>query len=271
MRFTHLLMGGPHEHGAVSNRMGGVDLGYPARGSFTYGCRRTVRSGHSFHRATAVEAMFWSIITVVFLVTPLNKLHILWLLPVSYVGAQFLVIAGVPALTPPILLLTEVFLKFVLAGTQTPPRSAAVVWERILKGVEGGEEFKQIVLGFLVPDKIRPVKFRSNWIALSRWGIPAAHEHEENVGPTPSVGRFCRSFLDRPLGYPDWFLAGYPDVASWVVDGLREEGEVILRNMFGDLSEDEWLDKGGHIRARHLRILIDNYRRKTGLTLECSG
>jgi len=85
--------------------------------SFAYGCRRMIRSGRSFQWATAVQTFFWWVIAVVFLFTPFNKLHILWLLPVLFFGAQFLVLSSVPLLTPAVLFLTRIFMKLVLLGT----------------------------------------------------------------------------------------------------------------------------------------------------------
>ena len=85
--------------------------------SFAYGCRRTVRSGRSFQWATAVQTFFWWVIAVVFLFAPFNKLHILWLLPVLFFGAQFLVHSRIPILTPVILFLTRIFMALALFGT----------------------------------------------------------------------------------------------------------------------------------------------------------
>jgi len=85
--------------------------------SFAYGCRRTVRSGQSFQWATAVQTFFWWVIAVVFLFTPFNKLHILWLLPTLFFSAQFLVLLRIPLLTPVVIFLTHIFMKLVLFGT----------------------------------------------------------------------------------------------------------------------------------------------------------
>ena len=70
-------------------------------------CRTIVSQGKSFQWATAVQTFFWWITAIVFLFTPLNKLHILWLLPVLFFGARFLVFPGIPILTPVILFLLK--------------------------------------------------------------------------------------------------------------------------------------------------------------------
>jgi len=240
--------------------------------TLTYSCRRIVRSGQSFQWITAVQAFFWCVITVVFLLTSLNKLHILWLLPVLFFGAQFLVLVGVPIITPFVLFLTQIFMKFVLIGTGTSTQSSTLVWENLLKEMEqdeeGTKEFRQIVGNFLIPDDISPNKFRANWIALFRHGVPSLLDDGENVNPTPSLQMFSL-VTNRPLGYPEWFLAAYPDVASWVTTSVEEDEET-FSNIFGNISDDELLDGEGRIKGEFLRTLIDTYCMETGRTLECS-
>lgn len=90
--------------------------------SFAYGCRKTVRSKSFYYPLllpTAVQTLFWWVIAIVFLFTPFNKLHILWLLPVLFFGAQFLVHSRILILTPVILFLTRIFMTLVLFGTST--------------------------------------------------------------------------------------------------------------------------------------------------------
>jgi hypothetical protein len=98
--------------------------------TFVYGCRKTVRSGKSFQWATAVQTFFWWVIAVVFLFIPLNKLHILWLLPILLFSAQFLVLTGVPILMPVILFLTQVFMKLILFGTGASTESSTKPFEK---------------------------------------------------------------------------------------------------------------------------------------------
>jgi hypothetical protein len=98
--------------------------------TFVYGCRKTVRSGQPFQWATAVQTFFWWVIAVVFLFIPLNKLHILWLLPILLFSAQFLVLTGVPILMPVILFLTQVFMKLILFGTGASTESSTKPFEK---------------------------------------------------------------------------------------------------------------------------------------------
>ena len=143
--------------------------------------------------------------------------------------------------------------------------------------IEGTKELKQIVRSFLIPDKIIPFKFKSNWIVLSRGGLPPLFDDNENINSTPSLQRF--SFVtNRPLGYPEWFLAAYPDVASWftsqvdaiTVGASASDTKILFHNVFGNIGENELFDSDRRIKGEHLRVLIDHYRRETGRTLECN-
>lgn len=82
---------------------------------------------------------------------------------------------------------------------------------------------------------------------------------------------------NRPSGYPEWFLAAYPDVASWItsqidavtVGGMVSEAEAIFHNIFGNITENELLGSDRRIKAQYLRVLIDHYRGEAGRVLEC--
>jgi len=85
--------------------------------SFAWGCRSNAKHGMSFHWATAIQTFFWWLIAIVFLLMPVNKLHILWLLPLAFYGARYLVLAGPPLLSRPVMFLTRLFMRLLLAGT----------------------------------------------------------------------------------------------------------------------------------------------------------
>ncbi len=86
--------------------------------TFAHACRKYAASGQGFHWATGVQAFFWCVITVVFLVTPLNKLHIIWLVPLGFFAAQFIALAGIPIVSPLVLLVTRMFLSLILVGVK---------------------------------------------------------------------------------------------------------------------------------------------------------
>jgi hypothetical protein len=83
--------------------------------TFAYGCRTYVAAGRGFQWATGVQTFFCWIIAVVFLVAPLNKLHIIWLLPLGFFSAPFM-LAGIPILSSLVLLSTRMFLALILVG-----------------------------------------------------------------------------------------------------------------------------------------------------------
>jgi hypothetical protein len=84
--------------------------------SWAYSVRIYVKSGKGVHWATATQTLFLWIISALFLIFNWNKLHILWVAPISFFLAQLLVIGGVPILTPIVLFATRAFLKLILFG-----------------------------------------------------------------------------------------------------------------------------------------------------------
>ena len=238
--------------------------------SFAYGCRKWARQGYSFQWATAVQTFFWWVITIVFLLAPLNKLHILWLLPVLYFAAQYIALVDVPILRKPVLLLTELFMELVLVGTKNPSQTAASFWLRSMQGMEPEhfEEFNKIVTDFFIPDNINPAKFRANTRLLFDRGVSLISGEEEKDDPTPSVRKY-HSFFERPMGIPIWFIAAYPDVTSWTDDESKKEGSILL-DILGNIPEEELHDNDRHIKPQYLRQLIDAYRKETAKDFECA-
>jgi len=160
----------------------------------------------------------------------------------------------------------------------------SVTWESLFGDIEAddpeeAQEFWQIVTGFLIPDNISPTKFRANNIDLVRTPLTdlLLDEADKKAVPTPSL-KTLRSVGNRPIGYPEWFLAGYPDVVIWaanIFSPMRvSRNEPLAKNTFRDIlgnisSENELLDGDRFIKHRYLRALVEAYRRKTGRILEC--
>jgi len=88
--------------------------------SFAWGCRSYAKAGQGFQWATGVQTFFWWIIAIIFLIFKWNKLHILWVAPIAFFSAQFLVLGGVPILSPIILSATRMFLSIILIGIEKP-------------------------------------------------------------------------------------------------------------------------------------------------------
>jgi hypothetical protein len=172
-----------------------------------------------------------------------------------------------------------------LFGTDASTQNSETIWLKVLEGIEGdteegAQEFRQVIRSFLMPDKISFPKFRANWIALFGLridpdrGLPSWSADDLSLDPTPSVQKLSLA-SSRPVGHPDWFLAAYPDVASWfrsLADAIVEspEAEDFYQNMlFGKIDESGFLDDNRRIKGKYLRIMIDTYRRETGRALEC--
>ncbi len=88
--------------------------------SFTFGCRTYAKSGKGFQWDTGVLTFFFWIIAIFFLFFGWNKLHILWIIPTALFTAQFLVLSGIPILSPIILFATKIFLSVILIGIKKP-------------------------------------------------------------------------------------------------------------------------------------------------------
>ncbi len=88
--------------------------------SCAFGCRTDAKSGRNFQLATGVQTFFFWVIATLFLVFGWNKLHILWVTPVAYFTAQFLVFGEIPILSPIVLFATRIFLFVVLIGVEKP-------------------------------------------------------------------------------------------------------------------------------------------------------
>lgn len=81
--------------------------------SFAYVCRKYASQGLGFQWATGVQTLFLWVIAFVFLLSPVNKLHILWVTPIAWLLSQFIALSGIPILSPLVLLVTRVFLDIV--------------------------------------------------------------------------------------------------------------------------------------------------------------
>lgn len=88
--------------------------------SFASGCRSYAKSGQGFQWATGVQTFFLWLIAIIFLIFEWNKLHIIWIAPIAFFSAQFLVLGSIPILSPIILSATRMFLGIILIGIKKP-------------------------------------------------------------------------------------------------------------------------------------------------------
>lgn len=176
------------------------------------------------------------------------------------------------------------------------------VWENTLRplGKEGlsllsvgsAKEANEIIDAFFVPDKIYPLRFMNNFIALFWQGTsPSLRvflDLKESDETTPSLSRF-EAMTDRPVGMPLWFIAAYPDVLLWYDNEVGEYMKAhkpdedslaaFSTKLFGldptgpNLEESlrDSVDKKDKFRPNFLRNLVQSYKDKTSRELETAA
>lgn len=73
---------------------------------------------------------------------------------------------------------------------------------------------------------------------------------------------------NRPSGFPDWFLAAYPDVSKWFSKNIDSIEKIpLFKNIF-DKSENFIQD--GTIKNEVLRVMIDYFIENIYYNLECN-
>ena len=70
--------------------------------------------------------------------------------------------------------------------------------------------------------------------------------------------------LNQPIGYPQWFMAAYPDVVKWFAESLGDN-EII--DIIGEPSQD-FFDENNNFNFSILRKMVNAY--KLINTLECA-
>lgn len=129
------------------------------------------------------------------------------------------------------------------------------------------ESIIEMIDQFMIPDNINVTKFVANYMILKNGSreIYSASSKLNNEPDLSNEGTFSIEFfspIDRPLGYPLWFIAGYPDVVKWFSD--LEEEKII--SIVGNLTQDS-ADEDGHLKLSVLRKMVDAY--KLTNELEC--
>lgn len=84
---------------------------------WSYGCRKYSQSAHGVMWQTITSTLFFWIILIVFLIFDWNKLHILWLAPLVWLLSQFVILAGIPIITPLIMMILQIFMNLLLIGS----------------------------------------------------------------------------------------------------------------------------------------------------------
>jgi hypothetical protein len=94
-------------------------------------------------------------------------------------------------------------------------------------------EMEKIITTFFKKDNLSPQKLYDNLItnnivtkhsSLDYYLMINRHSAYETkmLNPTKSFKAFfCDNIYDRPRGFPEWFIIGYPDVALWINKNVK--------------------------------------------------
>jgi len=132
-------------------------------------------------------------------------------------------------------------------------------WDELLSSSEFDHDFKEIVTDFLISYEISFEKFIPNFNSLlsyeSRLSMVASGEISKSL-------RLERAF---PPFYPNWFIAGFPDVVVWILNYPK-------KSVISKLSEEKFLQitSDNDEEKKFIHVLIQDYISKTDEILECS-
>jgi len=114
--------------------------------TWTYGCRRSATKGNGVNLGVGASTLGWWVLTIVFLVTSLNKLHLAWLAPLTLLFFTTFALAGTPLISALVLRITRTFLALVLIGV---PEAPADPLRRLREAAELGNPDAQTNLGLM--------------------------------------------------------------------------------------------------------------------------
>jgi hypothetical protein len=151
-------------------------------------------------------------------------------------------------------------------------------WKKALHSNDLPSELREAVNDCLIPLCIHPGKWVENLVWLETQGMPQLQGVSE-CHPTSSVKEFTRR-MDRPNGYPTWFLAAFPDVASWAsnliadADFKQDARAVAVReNLYARYitvyPDDNHQTPDGHLSLCFLKNLVEFYFNCMGRRPEC--
>ncbi|HQV77512.1 MAG TPA: hypothetical protein PK301_03405 [Chitinophagales bacterium] len=140
-------------------------------------------------------------------------------------------------------------------------------WERILNDNPNNEYFRNIVMDFLKPDLIDSEKFTNN-LELIHAEYYFEIEKILRKNKLTTTMSYYSNLENRPSGFPDWFLAAYPDVSKWFSKNIDSIEKIpLFKNIF-DKSENFIQD--GTIKNEVLRVMIDYFIENIYYNLECN-
>lgn len=135
------------------------------------------------------------------------------------------------------------------------------------------KHFSDIVRYYYIPDEIDRNKFLGNLQILKYHdrklaSVSTRLNNESDFTPngTQSIDKLA-GIGNKPLGYYDWFIAGYPDVVNWAMD--LDDAELIkITGIIDPENEKEFFDEENKFKDKYLRKLVDKFKEEKNM-LEC--
>jgi hypothetical protein len=158
-----------------------------------------------------------------------------------------------------------------------------LTWDEILGAgtLDAITNMHELMRVFFLPDSINPPDFLGNFLELSE--VEPGPSHAGASKPSPSATTFDKG-VNAPAGYPNWFLAGYPDVVVWLASrGESAMLRISAEALYGvegakELVRLHGLQRIGELMDEHfeefdlpqLRRLVTIFARDTKRPLECA-
>jgi tetratricopeptide (TPR) repeat protein len=124
-----------------------------------------------------------------------------------------------------------------------------------------------IITSFLLPDGINIDVFKANLLFLEIGMLPL---YQGEYEPSESILKY-ESILIRPVGYPEWFIAAYPDTIDWVDEKVTEDKSNLSKITQKDFhflqNESNFIN--GKFSFEILRNILDYYK-NANMCFECS-
>jgi len=135
-------------------------------------------------------------------------------------------------------------------------------WERLASQCDD-DYFRQGIRELFIPFKISPKKFAIN---LNCMEIGNSYSYDYCAASTMTLGEWCMMpQWERPMGFAEWFLAGFPDVAYWLQTAPGHKAMDEFRN----LSDNELIDANvRRFKVSFLKKLVYTYLQNSKLPLE---
>lgn len=143
-------------------------------------------------------------------------------------------------------------------------------WYTILQDAETADEIKILIKFFFIPFNISLIKVNFNLEYSEEVGSFGSFElssfwkNYDHIAPT--LREVYKDHFAIPFGYPKKFIACFPDVVNWAMQG---EGLSLIKSIFYKRNEDDCITDG----TLNIEVLIEIvllYLKVSKKELECS-